>query len=96
LTRILFRVTISIVSNINKINLLYSGGIQMTELKKGFTNFENLPLMLNVNDIAVLVRISRAGAYNLVNSDGFPKVKIGKRVLVPKSDLMQWLQQNKQ
>ena len=70
----------------------------MATLKRGFTDFENLPLMLNVNDIAIFMRISRAGAYNLVNSTGFPKITVGKRVLIPKKQLMDWLnqQQNKQ
>ena len=33
----------------------------------------------------------RAGAYELVHSASFPKVKIGKRILVPKDKLIEWL-----
>ena len=68
----------------------------MLKLKQRFNNFDNLPLMLTVNDVATLIRISRAGAYNLVNSEGFPRIIIGKRILIPKADLIEWLEQNKQ
>ena len=46
----------------------------MSKLKRVYTDFESLPLMLNIENIATVLRISRAGAYKLVNSEGFPKV----------------------
>jgi len=61
-----------------------------------YTDFESLPLMLNVNETAAVLRISRAGAYNLINSGHIPKTAIGNRVLVSKADLMQLIQPNKQ
>jgi len=60
------------------------------------TSFLDLPVMLNVKEVANILRISRAGAYNLINSEGFPKMAVGKRVLVPRDDLRQWIKQNKQ
>ena len=57
---------------------------------------ESFPLMLNVDDVAEILRISRAGAYNFINAENeLPKVKIGRRVLVVKDDLMQFIQQRK-
>ena len=64
--------------------------------KKRYTNFENLPLVLNVDDVAAVMRISRAGAYAVVRKDDFPRFKIGNRVLTAKSDFMQWFEQQKQ
>ena len=62
---------------------------------KMYTDFAELPIMLNANNLAAIMQISRAGAYNLFRLDGFPTNKVNGRALVLKSDLIQWLQQNK-
>ena len=49
-----------------------------------YKNYDELPLMLNVVQVAAVLGISRAGAYELVHSDGFPTLKIGSRIVVPK------------
>ena len=38
--------------------------------------------------------ISRAGAYELVHSEGFPALKIGSRIVVPKDKLREWIDAN--
>ena len=38
--------------------------------------------------------ISRAGAYELVHSEGFPTLKIGSRIVVPKDKLREWIDAN--
>ena len=52
--------------------------------KSKYTNYDDLPLMLSVPDVASVLGISRAGAYELVRSDGFPSLRIGSRIVVPK------------
>ena len=37
-----------------------------------YKNYDELPLMLNVVQVASVLGISRAGAYELVHSEGFP------------------------
>ena len=59
-------------------------------MKKYESNNE-LPLTLSIPEVAAVLGISRAGAYELVHSASFPKVKIGKRILVPKDKLIEWL-----
>ena len=44
-----------------------------------YKNFDELPLTLNVVQVAAVLGISRAGAYELVHSEGFPALKIGSR-----------------
>ena len=56
-----------------------------------YKNYSELPLTLSVPEVAAVLGISRAGAYELVNSASFPKVKIGKRILVPKDKFIEWL-----
>ena len=57
-------------------------------------NYENLPAVLNANQLAAALGISRAGAYQLLNTGTFPTLRIGKRLLVPKDKLIDWIEQN--
>ena len=57
-------------------------------------NYENLPAVLNANQLAAALGISRAGAYQLLNTATFPPLRIGKRLLVPKDKLIDWIEQN--
>ena len=57
---------------------------------KYFSN-DQLPCMLNANMIAEYMEISRAGAYELMRSEGFPLIRIGKRMIVPKDKFLQWV-----
>ena len=61
---------------------------------KRVTEYAQLPMALNANQVAAVLGISRAGAYNLMRSEGFPTLFIGKRMVVPKDRLMDWM--NKQ
>jgi len=56
-----------------------------------YTNYDQLPLALGADDIAQVLGISRANAYNLMRSKGFPTLKIGKRMTVPKQKLIEWI-----
>ena len=58
---------------------------------KRVTDPAQLPMALNANQVAAVLGISRAGAYNLMRSDGFPTLFIGKRMVVPKDRLMDWM-----
>ena len=53
--------------------------------------FEQMPDILDARQLADALRISRASAYNLLSSADFPTLHIGKRKLVMKEDLIQWL-----
>ena len=59
-----------------------------------YKKYEELPLMLNVVQVAAVLGISRAGAYELVHSEGFPALKIGSRIVVPKDRLREWIDAN--
>lgn len=65
-------------------------------MKTSFTSFDELPVMLNADQLAQALNISRAGAYQLMHSSSFPTVRIGKRMLVPKEHLLRWLDQKVQ
>ena len=50
--------------------------------------------MLNVVQVAAVLGISRARAYELVHSEGLPALKIGSRVVVPKDKQREWIDAN--
>ena len=59
-----------------------------------YVNYEQLPLMLNAEDIKDVMNISRAGAYQLMHREGFPTITIGKRMVVPRDKFLEWLEAN--
>ena len=56
-----------------------------------YNSYDELPLMLSVPEVAAVLGISRAGAYELVRSAGFPALKIGSRIVVPKEKFISWI-----
>ena len=56
-----------------------------------FKNHEDLPLTLTAPEVGEVLGISRASAYELVRSKGFPSMRIGTRILVPKDKLIAWI-----
>ena len=56
-----------------------------------YKSFDELPLMLSVPEVAAVLGISRAGAYELVKEKGFPSLSIGARILVPRDKLAVWI-----
>ena len=51
-----------------------------------------MPMFLTVMDVANLLGISRASAYELVREDNFPKLKIVQgRTIIPRDRLLEWL-----
>ena len=58
---------------------------------KNYASFSQLPLMLSADEVASVLGISRANAYNVMRSDGFPTLRIGKRMTVPRDRLIAWI-----
>lgn len=59
--------------------------------KRTFKSYEDLPLMLSVPEMGAALGISRAGAYELARSEGFPALRIGTRIVIPKDKLQEWV-----
>ena len=56
-----------------------------------YKSFDELPLMLTVDDVAGVLGISLAGTYELVKTEGFPHLRVGGRIIVPKEKFIAWL-----
>lgn len=63
-------------------------------MSKIYTSYDEIPIMLSVPQLAAALGISRSGAYALVRSEGFPALKIGSRIVVPKDKLQDWINEN--
>jgi len=62
--------------------------------KNEVTSYDQLPVALKADQVAAVLGISRAGAYNLMRSEGFPTLFIGKRMIVPKDKLIDWMDEH--
>ena len=60
-------------------------------MNKFYTHYDQLPIVLNADQLAQALGISRANAYQLMHAKGFPTLRIGKRMLVPKDKFLEWL-----
>jgi excisionase family DNA binding protein len=60
-------------------------------LKSTYTNIEELPLTLKAHEVAAVLRISKSKVYELAQSESFPAIRIGKRVVVPRDKLVEWM-----
>ena len=59
-----------------------------------YTNYDELPLFLNAETLARLLGISISSSYELMHERGFPAVRIGSRIVVPKEKLKLWVDEN--
>lgn len=58
-----------------------------------FKSYDELPLFLSAKTIAQVLGISMAGTYELLHRKGFPVVKIGSRLVVPKEKFLSWIEE---
>ena len=61
--------------------------------QKQYYSLEELPLMMNMTDVAAVLGISRAGAYKLAHDSRFPAFQSGKRSVVTREKFLDWLDQ---
>ena len=59
--------------------------------QKQYHSLEELPLMMNMTDVAAVLSISKAGAYKLAHDSYFPAFQIGKRIVVSREKFLEWL-----
>ena len=59
-----------------------------------YKSYDELPLFLNAETVAKLLGISPSSAYELMHEKGFPVLKIGNRMVVPKEKFRAWVEQN--
>ena len=58
--------------------------------ESSYKSYDELPLFLNAETTAKLLGISISGMYELMHEKGFPVLKIGSRLVVPRDKLLAW------
>ncbi len=58
-----------------------------------YTSYDALPVMLTAPEVGEVLGISRAAAYELIRTHGFPRLKIGSRTLIPKDKFLLWIEE---
>ena len=59
-----------------------------------YKSYDELPLFLNAETVTKLLGISPSSGYELMHEKGFPILKIGSRLVVPKEKFRAWVEQN--
>ena len=61
--------------------------------ESGYKNYDDLPLFLNAEMVAKVLGVSPSSGYELVHEPGFPVLRIGNRMVVPKAQFIQWVKE---
>ena len=59
--------------------------------KKKLKNYDDLPWVLDVDDVRRIMGISRTSAYELVRTPGFPAFRSGRLIKVSKKAFFDWM-----
>lgn len=62
-------------------------------LQSSYQSFEQLPVILNMKNVAAVLGISESGAYDLCKAEGFPAFRVGNRILIQRDKLIEWIEQ---
>ena len=55
-------------------------------------SYEELPLFLNAQQVAYVLGVSISSAYELMHEKDFPSLRIGNRLVIPKENFRQWVE----
>ena len=61
-----------------------------------YKTYEELPLFLNAETVAKVLGIAPSSSYELMHEVGFPVLKVGSRMVVPKEKFIQWVEEHTQ
>ena len=57
-----------------------------------YKTYDELPLFLNAETVAKLLGVSPSTGYELMHEKGFPVLRIGSRMVVPKEKFREWVE----
>ena len=61
--------------------------------ESNYKTYEELPLFLNAETVANVLGIAMSSAYELMKEQGFPSLRVGNRLIVPKEKFIAWVEQ---
>ena len=57
-----------------------------------YKSYDDLPLFLNSEMVARVLGVSPSSGYELMHEDGFPVLRVGSRMVVPKDVFIRWVE----
>ena len=64
--------------------------------ESNYKSYADLPLFLNAEIVAKVLGVSPASSYELMHEVGFPALRIGSRMVVPKEKFIAWVEEHTQ
>ncbi|MFB2022231.1 helix-turn-helix domain-containing protein [Pseudoflavonifractor sp. P01025] len=62
-------------------------------MTRNYRSFDELPLTLRVEELMPILNIGRNTAYELVRSGTIRSIRVGRKILIPKSEVVRFLEQ---
>ena len=62
--------------------------------ESSYKSYDELPLFLNAETVAKVLGVSPSSGSELMHEDGFPALKIGNRIVVPKEQFIRWVSEH--
>ena len=62
--------------------------------ESSYKSYDDLPLFLNSATVAKVLGVSPSSGYELMHELGFPVLRIGNRMVVPKEQFIQWVKEH--
>lgn len=59
-------------------------------ITSNYKSYDELPMFLNAKTLAQVLGVSISTAYELLHEPGFPTLRVGNRMVVPKEKFIQW------
>ena len=56
-----------------------------------YKSLDELPMFLDDKIIGDIFGISRTSVYELIHEKGFPYIRLGKKIVVPKDKFAEWI-----
>ena len=59
-----------------------------------YRSYDDLPLFLNAATVAKVLGVSLSSGYELMHEPGFPVLRVGNRIVVPKEKFLLWVEKH--
>ena len=63
-------------------------------LESEYRSYNDLPLFLNAETVAKVLGVSPSSCYELMHEPSFPVLCVGSRMVVPKEQFIQWVEEH--
>lgn len=59
-----------------------------------YKSYDDLPLFLNADTVGKVLGVLPASTYELMHEPDFPMLRVGSRMVVPKEQFIQWVNEH--